>query len=80
MGHMTQYVPPGHLDADQTAALLGVTRGNLRVLVHRGHLTASGGTDRHPHYALEDVEALYALRTARSGCPGAPLRPVRQSA
>ena len=77
---MTQYVPPGHLDAEQTATLLGVTRGNLRILVHRGQLHTSGGTDRHPHYLLEDVEALYAERAARSGHPGGPLHPVRQPA
>ncbi|WP_406365269.1 hypothetical protein [Streptomyces sp. NBC_00645] len=77
---MSQYVPPGHLDADQTATLLGVTRGNLRILVHRRQLTTSGGTDRHPHYLLADVQALYEERAARSGHPGGPVRPERQPA
>ncbi|MGW0795172.1 hypothetical protein [Streptomyces sp. NPDC002692] len=77
---MTQYVPPGHLDAEQTATLLGVTRGNLRILVHRGRLATAGGTARHPHFLLADVEALYAERAAASGQPGGPVRPVRQLA
>ncbi|WP_392967202.1 hypothetical protein [Streptomyces sp. LN245] len=77
---MSQYVPPGHLDAEQTATLLGITRGNLRILVHRGQIATAGGTDRHPHFRLEDVEALYAERAARSGRPGGPVRPVHQPA
>lgn len=80
MGHMTRYVPPGRLDADQAAALLGVTRGNLRLLVHRGKLQASGGTDRHPQFDIEAVSALYAERASRSGRPGGPVRRSRQSA
>ncbi|MFF3891377.1 hypothetical protein [Streptomyces sp. NPDC001914] len=77
---MSPYVPPGHLDAEQTATLLGITRGNLRILVHRGHLTPAGGTDRHPHFRLTDVDALYAQRAARSQRPGGPVRPTRQPA
>lgn len=80
MGSMTRYVPPGRLDADQTATVLGVSRGNLRLLVHRGHLTRVGGTERHPQYDLEAVNALYAERAIRSGRPGGPVRPSRQSA
>ncbi|WP_405924872.1 hypothetical protein [Streptomyces sp. NBC_00035] len=76
---MPQHVPPGHLDAEQTATLLGITRGNLRILVHRGHLTASGGTDRHPHYRLEDVKALHRERAARSGHADKPERPSASS-
>ncbi|MGW6210953.1 hypothetical protein [Streptomyces sp. NPDC055109] len=77
---MSQYVPPGYLDAEQTATLLGVARGNLRILVHRGQLEAKGGTTRHPHFLLADVEALYEERAHRSGQPGGPLRAVRQPA
>ncbi|MCX4974236.1 hypothetical protein [Streptomyces sp. NBC_00620] len=67
---MPQHVPPGHLDAEQTATLLGVTRGNLRILVHRGHLKPSGGTDRHPLYKIDDVKRLHNERATRSGHPG----------
>jgi hypothetical protein len=80
MDHMSPYVPPGHLDAEQTALLLGITRGNLRILVHRGQLETKGGSDRHPHYLLDDVQALYTERAVRSGHPGGPLRPTRQPA
>ncbi|MGW0566090.1 hypothetical protein [Streptomyces tauricus] len=74
------YVPPGRLDADQAAKLLGVTRGNLRLLVHRGQLQRTGGTERHPQFDIEAVSALYAERAARSGRPGGPVRRSRQSA
>ncbi|MGW3410261.1 hypothetical protein [Streptomyces sp. NPDC000888] len=76
---MPQHVPPGHLDAEQTATLLGVTRGNLRILVHRGHLKTSGGTDRHPLYKIEDVKALHHERATRSGTAGKLERPSASS-
>ncbi|MEL3944862.1 hypothetical protein [Streptomyces sp. LNU-CPARS28] len=77
---MTRYVPPGRLSADQAATLLGITRGNLRILIHRGQLTRTGGTERHPQFDIEDVSTLYADRAARSGQPGAPVRRSRQAA
>lgn len=60
-----QHIRPGHLTAHQTARVLGVTLTGLRSIVHRGHLTRSGGTPRQPWYAAKDVAALTAKRAAR---------------
>ncbi|MEV6174919.1 hypothetical protein AB0L99_42785 [Streptomyces sp. NPDC051954] len=56
---------PGHLTAHQTARLLGVTLGGLRLIVHRGQLPRSGGTPRQPWYAAHDVATLAAKRAER---------------
>lgn len=61
-----QNIRPGHLTAHQTARLLGITLGGVRLLVHRGQLARSGGTPRQPWYATEDVAALDAKRRART--------------
>lgn len=62
----SQIIRPGHLTAHQTAAQLGITLGGVRLLVHRGQLTRSGGTPRQPWYAVHDVAALAAKRAARA--------------
>lgn len=62
----SQNIRPGHLTAHQTARVLGITLGALRNLVWRGKLTRSGGTDRHPYYAVPDVAALAAKRQERN--------------
>jgi hypothetical protein len=59
-------IRPGHLTAHQTADVLGITLGAVRLLVHRGQLTRSGGTPRQPWYAITDVAALQAKRAARN--------------
>ncbi|MGW0821817.1 hypothetical protein [Streptomyces sp. NPDC002845] len=59
--------PRGRLTAAQTATLLGVTRENLRLLVHRGKLTHVGGTPRRPLYDANEVAALHATRAEHSG-------------
>ncbi|MFJ6566440.1 hypothetical protein ACIQNU_03410 [Streptomyces sp. NPDC091292] len=59
-------IRPGHLTAHQTAHLLGITLGAVRLLVHRGQLTHSGGTPRQPRYAVADVAALDAKRRTRT--------------
>ncbi|MEU3620618.1 hypothetical protein ABZ725_51540 [Streptomyces sp. NPDC006872] len=58
----SQNVRPGYLTAHQTAHLLGISLGGVRLLVHRGHLARSGGTPRQPWYAARDVAALAAKR------------------
>jgi hypothetical protein len=59
-------IRPGHLTAHQTARLLGIGLPGVRKLVQRGRLTRSGGTDRQPWYAAQDVAALAAKRATRS--------------
>lgn len=62
-----QHIRPGHLTAAQTrAALGGISAGALRQLVYRGQLTRSGGTERHPYYAIPDVTALALKRRQRT--------------
>jgi hypothetical protein len=58
----SQSIRPGHLTAHQTARLLGIGLDGVRQLVHRGHLTRSGGSPRQPWYAVADVTALAAKR------------------
>ncbi|MGW1617744.1 hypothetical protein [Streptomyces sp. NPDC002172] len=60
------YARPGHLTAAQTRLALGISAGALRNLVYRGQLTRSGGSDRYPEFAVADVTALVAKRTART--------------
>jgi hypothetical protein len=55
-------VRPGHLTAHQTARTLGIGLPAVRKLVQRGHLSRSGGTERQPWYAVNDVAALAAKR------------------
>lgn len=62
----SQNIRPGHLTAHQTAQALGITLGGVRLLVHRGKLTRSGGTPRQPWYAWRDVAALVAERHTRT--------------
>jgi hypothetical protein len=58
-------IRPGHLTAHQTARVLGVSLGGVRLLVHRGQLARSGGTVGQPWYAVEDVTALALKRQTR---------------
>ncbi|MEV7394331.1 hypothetical protein [Streptomyces sp. NPDC091215] len=60
------YARRGHLTAAQTRQALGISAGALRNLVYRGHLTRSGGTERHPTYAVTDVTAIAADRAKRA--------------
>jgi hypothetical protein len=62
----SQIIRPGHLTAEQTRRVLGVSAGALRNLVYRGQLTRSGGTDRHPYYAVPDVTAVLVKRQERA--------------
>lgn len=62
----SQNIRPGHLTAHQTARVLGVTLGAVRLLVHRGQLARSGGTQRQPWYAAEAVAELAAKRATRN--------------
>jgi hypothetical protein len=75
----SHFARSGRLTAQQAATLLGVTLGNLRVLVHRGQLQRAGGTRYQPQYALADVTALYAARNAGQSAPTAR-PPLRESA
>lgn len=59
------YARPGHLTAAQTREALGISAGALRNLVYRGKLARSGGTERHPQFAVSDVAALAAKRQQR---------------
>ncbi|MVO87918.1 hypothetical protein GPA10_24955 [Streptomyces sp. p1417] len=61
-----QIIRPGQLTAAQTRHVLGITAGALRNLVYRGQLRRSGGTDRHPYYAVTDVTALAVKRQQRA--------------
>ncbi|WP_282703233.1 hypothetical protein [Streptomyces sp. CC219B] len=61
-----RHAPPGHLTAAQTRQALSITAGALRNLVYRGQLTRSGGTERHPTYAVRDVAAIAAKRAERA--------------
>ncbi|MEU9215404.1 hypothetical protein AB0D47_02545 [Streptomyces sp. NPDC048376] len=61
----SQLIRPGHLTAHQTARMLGVSLGAIRKMVERGQLTRSGGTERQPWYAVDEVRALDARRRAR---------------
>jgi hypothetical protein len=79
MGHMETYQPRrGRLTAEQTASLLGISRENLRLLVHRGKLHRAGGSPRRPEFDVKEVTALHATRLQRSGQP--ILQPERHSA
>lgn len=62
----SQNIRPGHLTAHQTARVLGITLGGVRLLVHRGQLARSGGTQRQPWYTAEAVAALAAKRAERN--------------
>jgi hypothetical protein len=61
----SQIIRPGHLTAEQTRQVLGISAGALRNLVYRGQLTRSAGTERHPYYAVPDVTALLVKRQER---------------
>ncbi|MEU7384029.1 hypothetical protein AB0A91_29390 [Streptomyces sp. NPDC042207] len=60
----SEIIRPGHLTAHQTARVLGISLGGVRKLVQRGQLQRSGGTERQPWYAVDDVTALAAKRAA----------------
>lgn len=63
---MDQPIRYGHLTAEQTRqALGGISAGALRNLVYRGRLKRSGGTERHPYYAVTDVATIAAKRRER---------------
>ncbi|MFJ2737685.1 hypothetical protein [Streptomyces sp. NPDC087317] len=60
----SEIIRPGHLTAHQTARVLGISLGGVRKLVQRGQLQRSGGTERQPWYAVDEVTALAAKRAA----------------
>ncbi|MFJ2719008.1 hypothetical protein [Streptomyces sp. NPDC087437] len=61
-----QIIRPGHLTATQTRQVLGgISAGALRQLVYRGQLERSGGTERYPYFAVDDVSALAVKRAER---------------
>lgn len=60
-----QIIRPGHLTAEQTRQVLGISAGALRNLVYRGQLARSGGTERYPYFAVADVTALVLKRRDR---------------
>ncbi|MFJ2259488.1 hypothetical protein ACIOKD_14300 [Streptomyces sp. NPDC087844] len=61
-----QIIRPGHLTAEQTRHMLGISAGALRNLVYRGQLTRTLGTERHPYYPVTDVTALVLKRRDRA--------------
>ncbi|MFH9977929.1 hypothetical protein ACH4ND_01450 [Streptomyces sp. NPDC017179] len=61
----SQIIRPGYLTAHQTARLLGIGLGGVRLLVHRGQLHRAGGSPRQPWYAVDEVTALAAKRAER---------------
>ena len=63
---MESLTRPGHLTAHQTARALGISLDGVRQLVRRGRLTRSGGSPRHPWYAVADVTALVVERRTRN--------------
>lgn len=70
MGLMESYQPrQGRLTAEQTAMLLGITRENLRLLVHRGQLHRVGGSPRRPQFDVAEVTDLHATRMQRTNSP-----------
>ena len=79
MGLMESYQPrQGRLTAEQTAILLGITRENLRLLVHRRQLHRVGGSPRRPQFDVEEVTALHAARMQRTNAT-APAQPSRNA-
>lgn len=58
-------IPPGFYGTDDVARAFGIKPGSVRLIVHRGQLKRSAGTERHPLYAVEDVAALLAKRQQR---------------
>jgi predicted site-specific integrase-resolvase len=54
--------PSGSADAQAVAEYAGVDPGTVRQWRRRGHLTPVGGTERHPLYALDEVDAYLAAR------------------
>ncbi|MBL3670623.1 hypothetical protein JL475_32580 [Streptomyces sp. M2CJ-2] len=61
----SQIIRPGYLTAHQTARVLSISLGGVRLLVHRGQLHRAGGSPRQPWYAVEDVQALAAKRAGK---------------
>lgn len=59
-------IPPGFYGTSDVARALGIKPGSVRLIVHRGHLRRSAGTERHPLYAVADVAALVAKRQQRN--------------
>ncbi|MEV0183823.1 hypothetical protein AB0I54_31745 [Streptomyces sp. NPDC050625] len=62
----TEDTPPGYYGTRDVARALGIKPASVRLIVHRGQLRRTAGTERHPLYAAEDVAALLAKRTERS--------------
>ncbi|MFF7949410.1 helix-turn-helix domain-containing protein [Streptomyces griseorubiginosus] len=59
-------IPPGFYGTSDVARALGIKPASVRLLVHRGQLKRSAGTERHPLYAATDVAALLAKRRERA--------------
>ncbi|MFC8429900.1 helix-turn-helix domain-containing protein [Streptomyces sp. NPDC057253] len=59
-------IPPGFYGTSDVARALGIKPASVRLLVHRGQLKRTAGTERHPLYAATDVAALLAKRRERA--------------
>ncbi|MFB7360477.1 hypothetical protein [Streptomyces gardneri] len=62
----SQIIRPGYLSAHQTARVLGIGLGGVRLLVHRGQLHHVGGSPRQRWFAVDEVTALAAKRASKA--------------
>lgn len=57
----------GLIDSEVAAMLLGISKNNLRQLVHRKQLVPQGRQKRRSLFNLQDVVALQTRRGGNSG-------------
>jgi hypothetical protein len=57
----------GIIDSEVAAMLLGISKNNLRQLVHRQQLVPTGRQKRRSQFLLADVLALQTRRSDSSG-------------
>lgn len=57
----------GIIDSEVAAMLLGISKNNLRQLVHRKQLVPTGRQKRRSQFLLADVLALQTHRSDSSG-------------
>jgi hypothetical protein len=57
----------GIIDSEVAAMLLGISKNNLRQLVHRKQLVSTGRQKRRSQFLLADVLALQTRRSDSSG-------------
>jgi hypothetical protein len=62
----------GIIDSEVAAMLLGISKNNLRQLVHRKQLMPTGRQKRRSQFLLADVLALQTRRGDSSGNTSAP--------